>query len=235
MSRLGSVSLDQVVGVGTPLSRSFHGSIASLVATVRPSGLAPLICSDTVPHWFGIVKNFLAITQVFCVLSMGSPVFVARAGDFTTDLADDKHSSSLLHEGALLGKVCADVEHGRALVFELGSAADIWGLRISSLPAVGKPQFCVVHQKHDRNSRISVSWVDVKDAFQQVPVDPAGAPIFWYVAGGHVVVDCVYSSSGETASGFESWLRRRSNIPTLVPRFKTQSCPFKGRLPSRTS
>ena len=44
-------------------------------------------------------------------------------------------------------------------------------------------------QKRGKNARIVLCRVDVKDAFRQVPVDPAGAPVFGYVVGDHVVVD----------------------------------------------
>ena len=44
-------------------------------------------------------------------------------------------------------------------------------------------------QRHGSTARILLCRVDIKDAFRQVPVDPAGPPAVGYVVGGHVVVD----------------------------------------------
>ena len=63
----------------------------------------------------------------------------------TTELDYGNHPSSLPHEGGILDKVCADVAFGRALVFDLGSAADIRGLRISPLAVALKPKLRIVH------------------------------------------------------------------------------------------
>ena len=57
-------------------------------------------------------------------------------------------------------------------------------------------------QAHGEDSRIVSCRVDVKDAFSQVPVDPAGAPVFGYVAGGHVVVDLCLQFGWRNILGF---------------------------------
>ena len=85
------------------------------------------------------------ITQLICVLSPGSPVSVAGGGDLTTELAYGNHPSSLSYDGAIHNKVCTDVACRGALVFCLGSAADIRGSRASPLAVVLKPKFCIVH------------------------------------------------------------------------------------------
>ena len=46
-----------------------------------------------------------------------------------------------------------------------------------------------LRQTHGRSARIVLCRVDVKEAFRQVLVDPAGASVFGYVTGGRVVVD----------------------------------------------
>ena len=79
------------------------------------------------------------------MLSAGSLVCVARGVDFTTELAYGNHPSSFPHEGAILDNVCADVAFGHTLVFDLGSAADIRGLRISPLAVVQKPKLRIDH------------------------------------------------------------------------------------------
>ena len=115
------------------------------MATVCSSRLAPHICPDTVRHWFGTVKTFPAVNQLLRVLFPGSPVCVARGRDLTNELAYSNYLSSLYHDGAIQDKVCADVTCGRALVFNLGSAADIRGLRDSPLAVVLNPKFRIVH------------------------------------------------------------------------------------------
>ena len=76
----------------------------------------------------------------------------------------------------------------------------------------------LVRQSHRRDARIVLCRVDVKDAFRQVLVDPAGAPVSAYVSGCHVVVDLRLQFGGVTAPVFGVWLGRCSNILTLVPR-----------------
>ena len=97
------------------------------MATVGSACLAPHICLHTVRHWFRAVEKVPAISQLRRVLSSGSPVCVAGGCDSTTELAYGKHPSSLTHYDAIHDMVCADVTCGRALVFDLGSVADIRG------------------------------------------------------------------------------------------------------------
>ena len=47
----------------------------------------------------------------------------------------------------------------------------------------------LLQQKHGKNARIVLCPVNVNGAIRQVPVDPAGAPDFEYVAGGLLVLD----------------------------------------------
>ena len=42
-------------------------------------------------------------------------------------------------------KICADVVHGRALVFKLSSASDIRDSRVSPLAVVRKSKFRIIH------------------------------------------------------------------------------------------
>ena len=140
--------------------------------------------------------------------------------------------------------MCADAPFGHALAFDLGSAAEIRGLRVAPLAVVLEPKFRIVHylkfaragegtsvnddtmfssaptcelgsvlrdvlmrvlllrQSHGADARIVLCRIDVKDAFRQVPVDPAGAPVFGYVAGGHVVVDLRLQFGWRTSPGF---------------------------------
>ena len=59
-----------------------------------------------------------------------------------------------------------------------------------------------LRQRHDSTARILLCRADVKDALRQVPADPAGAPTFWYVVGGHVVVDLRLQSGWRNSPGF---------------------------------
>ena len=79
------------------------------------------------------------------MLSAGAPVCVDRGWGITTALDYGNHPSALPHAGAILEKVYADVSFWRALVFDLGSAAEICGLRISPLAVVLAPNFRIVH------------------------------------------------------------------------------------------
>ena len=261
MSRVGSASLDRVAGVGTVLLRRCQGSIASVVATVGPSRLAPHICPDTFRHCFVTIKRFPAINQLLRVLSPGLPVCVARGGDLPTKLDYGNHPSALPHAVASLEKVCADVSFEHALVFDLDSAAKIRGLGTKPWLSFWNPNFvsfmisplraraygpalitthmfcplrhgssatsitiwscgcysCVSHTV--RMARLVLCRVDVKDGFRQAPVDPAGAPVFGYVAGGHAIVDLRLRFGWRNSPGFHV-LVWRSNILTLIPRSK---------------
>ena len=59
-----------------------------------------------------------------------------------------------------------------------------------------------LRQTHGRSARIVLFRVDVKDAFRHVLVDPAGAPVFGYVTGGHVVVDLRLQFGWRNSPGF---------------------------------
>ena len=99
-----------------------------------------------VVHWFGAVKKFPAIRQLLHVLSPGAPGGVARGGDLHAEIAYGNHPSVASHEVAINKKknVCYDVVHGRALVFDLLSAVDIVGLRVSALAVILEPKLRIV-------------------------------------------------------------------------------------------
>ena len=68
------------------------------------------------------VKNFARVDQLLRVLAPGFPVCVARGGNLTAELAYGNHPSVAPHAVAVHQKICADIVHGRALVFKLSSA-----------------------------------------------------------------------------------------------------------------
>ena len=141
----GTANLDQVASVGSSLLRLCGGSVASFTGAVAPSVFASHIHLDVVRHWFGAIKKFPAIRQLLHVLSPGAPVGVARGGDLHAELAYGNHPSVASHELAIHKKVCSDVVHGRALVFDLLSAVDIVGLRVSPLAVILEPKLRIVH------------------------------------------------------------------------------------------
>ena len=79
------------------------------------------------------------------MLSPGLPVCVARGSDLTAELAYGNHPTSLSHGSAIHDGVFADAACGRTLVFDLGSAANIRGLRLSPLAVVLEPKLRIVH------------------------------------------------------------------------------------------
>ena len=66
-----------------------------------------------------------------------------RGGNLTAELAYGNHPSVAAHAVAVHRNICADVVHGRALVFKLSSTSDIRGLRVSPLAVV--PEFRIIH------------------------------------------------------------------------------------------
>ena len=117
MSSSGSASLDQLASAGSSLLHQCHGSVAAFTAAIGSSCLAPHIHCDTVRHWFGVAKNFHAISLFLRVLSPGSPVCVVRRGDLPSELAYGNHPSVASHYAIVHDKVCTDAIHGRVLVF----------------------------------------------------------------------------------------------------------------------
>ena len=61
------------------------------------------------------------------------------------ELTYGNHPSVASHELAIHKNVCSDVVHGRALVFDLLSAVDIVGLRVSPLAVILEPKLRIVH------------------------------------------------------------------------------------------
>ena len=66
---------------------------------------------------------------------------VARGGDLSSELAYGNHPSVAPHDAIVHDKVCTDVIHGRALVFDSRFASEILGLRVSPLAVVLEPKF----------------------------------------------------------------------------------------------
>ena len=124
------------------------GSAASFTGAVGPSVFASHIHLDVVRvvrHWFGAVKKFPAIRQTLHVVSPGAPVGVVRGGDLHAEPAYGNHPSVASHELAIHKKVCSDVVLGRALVFDLLSAVDIVGFRVSPLAVILEPKLRIIH------------------------------------------------------------------------------------------
>ena len=59
-----------------------------------------------------------------------------------------------------------------------------------------------LRQTHGPRARIVFCHVDVKDVFYQVLAGPAGAPIYGYAMGGHVVVDLRLQFGCRISPGF---------------------------------
>lgn len=72
--------------------------------------------------------------------------------------------------------------------------------------------------------------VDVKEAFRQIPVDPAGASVFGYTMGDQAVVDLrfQYLGSGQ-ARVFGRCFRPPSNTLTIILLSQMRSFPMKGQ------
>ena len=127
VSSTGSANLNVVASAGSFLLRACAGSVKLFTSAVGSDRIAPHIHPHIVRHWFGTVKNFPRVDQLLRVLAPGSPVCVARGGNLTAELACGNHPSVAPHAVAVHQKICADVGHGRALVFKLSSASDIPG------------------------------------------------------------------------------------------------------------
>ena len=120
--------------------------VDSFACLCRQCQIVPHIRPHIVRRWFGTVKNFprvgqLRVDQLLRVLAPGSPVCVARGGSLPAELAYGNHPSVAPDAVVVPQKICADVVHGRALVFKLSSASDIQGLRVLPLAVVLKPTF----------------------------------------------------------------------------------------------
>ena len=145
MAEQGSASLGHLASVSSSLLRQCQGSVALLTSTIGPSLFSPYINLATVRHWFGSVKQFPSISLLLRVLAPGAPVGVSGGEDLTTEIAYGNHPGIAQHDVAIHKKICEDVVHGRALVFDLRFAGEILGLRISPLSVVLEPKFRVIH------------------------------------------------------------------------------------------
>ena len=145
VSSTGFANVDQVASVGSSFLGAWNGSVALFTSAVGSARLAPHIYPHIVRRWFGNVKKFAGGEQLLRVLVQGSPVCVARGGNLTAELARGNHPSVAPHAVAVQQKICTDVVHGQALMFELTSASGVRGLRVSALAVVLKPKFFIIH------------------------------------------------------------------------------------------
>ena len=86
-----------------------------------------------------------------------------------------------------------------------------------------------LRQAHGRHARIALCRVDVKDAFRQVPVDPAGAPVSESVAGGHVVVDLRLQFGWRNSPGFWGLVTSALEYSRTRSTFKSTVVPRQGQ------
>ena len=145
VSSTGSANLDVVASAGSSLLRACAGIVKLFTSAVGSARIASHIHSHIVRHWLGTGKNFPRVNQLLRVLAPSTPVCVARGGNLTAELAYVNHQSVAPHAVAVHRTICADVVHGRALVFKTSSASDTAGLRVSPLAVVLKPKFRIIH------------------------------------------------------------------------------------------
>lgn len=100
-----SASLHQVAAASYSLLRLCHGSVPCLTPVVGSADFAPHSDIAVVRHWFGAAKNSPALSQLLRVLSLGSPVSVARRGHILAEMACDKHLSFVPHDDAIHHKI----------------------------------------------------------------------------------------------------------------------------------
>ena len=140
-----SANLDVIASAGSFLLRAYAGSVKLCASAVGSAHIAPYIHPHIVRHWFGTVKKFSRVDQLLRVLAPGSPMCVARGGNLTAELAYGNHPSVAPNAVAVHQYICADIVHGRDLVFKLRSASDIRGSRVLPLAVVFKPTFRIIH------------------------------------------------------------------------------------------
>ena len=119
---------------------------------------------------------------------------VARAGNLTAELAYGNHPSVAPHAVAAHQKDCADVVHGRALVFTLSSASDIRGLRVSPLAVVLKPKFRIIHDLTFARARVATP------ALTTIPIFLFPLPRAGSCASGCVVTGVVFAADARSHS-----------------------------------
>ena len=141
MAEQGSASLGHLPSVMSPLLRQCQGSIALLTSTISPSLFLPHINVVTVRHWSGSVKQLPSISLLPRVLALGAPVGVSGGGDLTAEIAYGNHPGIAKHDVAIHKKICKDVVYGRALVFDLRFAGEIWGFVFHRLASFSNPSF----------------------------------------------------------------------------------------------
>ena len=112
---------------------------------VGPSRPARHTCPNTVIHWFGTIKQFPAIIQLFRVLSPGSPACVARGGIELLSLTTVITLACSRMRVLFLRRFVRTCLFGVPWCLIWGSAAEIRGLRISPLAVVLEPKFRIVH------------------------------------------------------------------------------------------
>ena len=91
------------------------------------------------PHIFMLTSSVISLVPSRSSLALNScstfwhrdPLCVPGGSNLTAELAYGNHPSVAPHAVGVHQSICADVVHGRALVFTLSSAFDIGGLGIS--------------------------------------------------------------------------------------------------------
>ena len=98
-----------------------------------------------------------------------------------------------------------------------------------------KIRLMLLRQTHGGNARTLLCRVDVKNAFRQVLVYPAGAPAFDYMFGDRVVVDLRLQFGWRNSPGFWGLMACALEHANTHSTFQGTDYPKKGLLPSRTS
>ena len=115
--------------------------------------LRPLSDPLALPHIFiltsfviGLISSRTPLVLISCsVLWHRAPRCVVRGGNLIADLAYGNHPVVATHAVGVHQTISADVVHGCALVFKLGSASGIPGFRVSPLAVVLEPTFRIIH------------------------------------------------------------------------------------------
>ena len=144
VSSTGSTAFDEVASARPSRLRACDGSVKLFTSSVRSARLAPHIHHQMVRHWFRNAKKFPGV-ELLRVFVPGSPVCIAGGGNLTAELADGNHPSVAARAVAVHQNLCADVVHGRGLVFDSNSASGIRSLRVPPLAVVLKPKFRISH------------------------------------------------------------------------------------------
>ena len=142
VSSTGFANLDHVASVGSSLVRTCHGSVDLFMSAVESARLASHGHPHIVRHWVGNAKKFTGVEQWFAFWYR-APRCVSH--NLTAQFACGNHLRVAPHVVAGHQTICADVAHGRVLVFKLSSTSGIRGLPVSPLEVVLKSKFSNIH------------------------------------------------------------------------------------------